>query len=77
MVPRSGFLFSETDLHVLVGCCLVQIGASDCALSMHDQLRDLAYRIVREEGSSVMARTRLLGRDAEDALNDKVRPCCK
>lgn len=41
---------------------------------MHDQLRDLAYSIVREEGS-IARRTRLLGKDAEDALKDAVRAC--
>ena len=73
MGHRSGFRFFETDLNVLVSCCLVQVSAVDCTLSMHDQLRDLAYRIVREEGSSAAQRTRLLGIDAEDALKEGVR----
>lgn len=61
-------------MHVLASCCLVQFSADmNCTLSMHDQLRDLAYSIVREGSSSVMQRTRLLGRDAVDALNRGVR----
>ena len=51
----------------------MQVNALDGTLSMHDQLRDLAYNIVREEGSSVAHRSRLLGRDAEIALKNKVR----
>ena len=39
---------------------------------MHIQLRDLAYRIVREEGSSAVERTRLLGEDAENVLREAV-----
>ena len=70
---RSGFLFPETDLHVLAGCCLVQVSAEDGTLSMHDQLRDLAYSIVREEGSSVAQRSRLLGGDAELVMKLGVR----
>ena len=73
---RSGFLFPETDLHVLVSCCLVQVSANPFTgpmLNMHDQLRDLAYSIVREESSSVLQRTRLLGKDAEDAVKKGVR----
>ena len=70
---RSGFLSAMTDLHVLVSSCLVQVSEKDGTLSMHDQLRDLAYCVVREEGSSIAQRTRLLGRDAEDALSEGVR----
>ena len=66
-------MFPETDLHVLVGCCLVQVSADDHMLFMHDQLRDLAYSIVREEGRSAAQRTRLVGKDVEDALKDGVR----
>ena len=40
---------------------------------MHDQLRDLAHSIVREEGGSILQRTRLLGRDVENALKEGVR----
>ena len=68
---RSGFLFPETDLHVLVSSCLVQC-SEDGTLSMHAQLRDLAYRLVRDEGSTVQ-RTRLLSRDAGEVLKDMVR----
>lgn len=71
---RSGFPFPSTDLHVLVSLCLLQVSADDCTLSMHDQLRDFAHRIVREEGSSIMPRTRLYGRDAAAALRARVRP---
>ena len=70
---RSGFMFPETHLRVLVNCCLVQVSEEDGKLFMHDQLRDLAYSIVREQGSSAAQRTRLLGRDAADALSDGVR----
>ena len=45
---RSGFKFYVTDLHVLVSCCLLRVSADDCTLSMHDHLRDLAYRIFME-----------------------------
>ena len=48
--------------------CVVEV----CMLSMHDQLRDLAYSIVRKEASSLARRTRLLGMDVEDALMDMV-----
>ena len=58
---------------MLVGYCMVQINAADCTLIMHNQLRDLAYSIVREEGSSVVGRSRLLGRDAEDVMEYEVR----
>ena len=74
---RSGFLFPETDLHVLVSCCLMQVNANWGTLTMHDQLRDLAHGIVREEGSNVAQRTRLLGRDAEIAMKSGVRACQK
>ena len=73
---RSGLLSPKTDLHMLKSCCLVQEIDDDeyCGvLSMHDQLRDIAYRIVREEGSSATNCTRLLGKDAENALKDMVR----
>ena len=43
------------------------------ALSMHDQLRDLAYKIVREEGRNATQHTRLLGVDAEEAVEGRVR----
>ena len=59
---------------MLVSCCLVQ--ASEGMLSMHDHLRDLAYRIVREGGGSIPERTHLLGQDAEDALKVHVRARC-
>ena len=58
---------------MLVSCCLLQINAKDSTLSMHDHLRDLAYGIVREESSRATERTRLLGRDAEDALKHGVQ----
>ena len=70
---RSGFLSVQSDLRVLVSCCLVQVSEKDSMLSMHDHLRDLAYKIVREKNSNVARRTRLLGKDAEDALEDGVR----
>lgn len=73
---RSGFSFPWTGLYVLVGCCLVQLSAADCTISMHDQLRDLAYSIVRKEGSSVARRTRLLGTDAETSIKHNVRAQC-
>lgn len=57
---------------MLVSCCLLQVNADDSTLSMHDQLRFLAYGIVREDGSSAAQRTRLLGRDAEHALKEGV-----
>ena len=69
---RSGFQSTLTDLHVLVSCCLLEIRGDVRMLSMHDQLRDLAYSIVREEGN-IAQRTRLLGRDAEDAIRAGVR----
>ena len=68
---RSGFLFPETDLHELVSSCLVQY-SEDGTLSMHAQLRDLAYSLVRDEGSAEQ-RTRLLSRDTKKVLNDLVR----
>ena len=79
---RSGFPFPITDMSVLVSCCLLQVNANNRThlmpdqptLSMHDQLRDLAYSIVREENGSVAQRTRLLGRDAERALKTGVCP---
>ena len=69
---RSGFRFPLTDLRVLISCCLLQVDAKKRIVSMHDHLRDLAYKIVREEGG-VGQRTRLLGRDAADALKEGVR----
>ena len=48
--------------------CVVEV----CILSMHDQLRDLAYSIVRKEASSVARRTRLLGMDAVNAHGNMV-----
>ena len=71
---RSGFPYPLTDLHVLVSRCLLQVSTDDRTLSMHDQLRELAHRVVREQGSSIARRTRLLGRDAAAALSAKVRP---
>ena len=61
---------------MLVNCCLVQVSVNadhDRTLSMHKQLHDLAHNIVREEGSSVSQRTRLLGTDSEVALKDEVQ----
>ena len=58
---------------MLVSCGLLQVGEGDRTLSMHDQLHDLAHSIVRAECSSLSQRTRLLGRDAEDALKSRVR----
>lgn len=80
---RSGFKFAKSDLHVLVRRCLVQVSSDNRAiffnmthkmnvLSMHDQLRDLAYSIVQKEGGTAQC-TRLLGGDAEAALKDRVR----
>ena len=70
---RSDFSWPNTDLHVLVSYCLVQVtGKHRKCMSMHDQLRDLAYSIVREESSSIAQRTRLLGSDAEHALETGV-----
>ena len=68
---RSGFLYPFTDMSVLVSCCLLQVNMFGM-LAMHDQLRDLAYSIVREESSSVAQRTRLLRSDAEHALKTGV-----
>ena len=71
---RSNFPFVKPDLHVLVSCSLVQVSADkNRTLSTHDQQRDLAYSIVREGSSSIMRRTRLLGRDAAEALKERVR----
>ena len=71
---RSCFPFPSTDLHVLVSRCLLQVSTDDRTLSMHDQLRDFAHRVVREQGSGIARRTRLLGRDAAAALGARVRP---
>ena len=71
---RSGLMSPETNLDTLVSCSLVRIIEADGTLLMHDELRNLAYSIVRKERWSAVQRTRLLGRDATDALNGKVRP---
>ena len=70
---RSGLKFVQTNLNVLVSRCFVQITSDDCLLTMHDQLRDLAYRIVREEGSNTAQRKRLLGTSAKDVLKITVQ----
>ena len=57
---------------MLISFCLVQVSTGDRTLSMHDQLRDLAYSIVREERSGAQ-RTRMLARDAMEALKHTVR----
>lgn len=68
---RSGSPFPRTDLHVLVRRCLLQVSADDRTLSMHDQLRDFAYRAVQGEG--IGQHNRLLGRDAAAAIGARVR----
>lgn len=40
---------AETDFHTLESCCLLRITPAN-KVSMHDQLRDLAYSIVCSEG---------------------------
>ena len=53
---RLGFDTPETDLHTLASCCLLHVNPDD-TVSMHDQLRDMAYSIVREEGG-ILQRSR-------------------
>ena len=69
---RSGFSSPRTGLQVLISCSMVRCSANDGTLSMHDQLRELAYSIVREEGD-IAQRTRLRDVDAESALHHRVR----
>ena len=69
---RSGIEFPFTALDGLVSCCMLEVSTDDRMLPMHDQLRDLAYSIVRGE-RSIAQRTRLRGRDAEDAIRERVR----
>ena len=57
------------DLGSLVERALLSV--DDRVLAMHDQLRDMALAIVREEGSAVR-RSRLWGTDAAEALRSKV-----
>ena len=64
MLPhRCGFDTPESDLDTLAGCYLLQLRGEDSVLAMHDQLRDLAWRLIREEGR-VLQRSRLRGKEA-------------
>ena len=64
-----------TDLRTLVSCSLLSVDAEG-RFAMHDQLRDLAYAIVRSEGR-IAKRSRLRGQDAAALLQEQVltSPC--
>ena len=65
----------STDLRTLVSCCLLNVDA-DGRFAMHDQLRDLAYAIVRGEGR-IAQRSRVRGQEAAALLQEQVltTPC--
>lgn len=60
----------STDLDTLVSCCLLSVDAEG-RFAMHDQLRDLAYAIVRSEGR-IAQPSRVRGRDATALLQEQV-----
>ena len=61
----------ETDFYTLESCCLLHITPDD-TMSMHDQLRDLAYAIVRDEGD-ILQRSRWRIQDAVE-VHEEVQP---
>ena len=65
---RCGFDTPETDLDTLVSCCLLRVHGDDGTLAMHDQLRDLATKLVRDEGRAAQ-RSRLCGKEAATLLD--------
>ncbi|KAK9845999.1 hypothetical protein WJX81_008025 [Elliptochloris bilobata] len=67
---RSDF-GSSTGLYTLEKCCLLHVSAVSGRLSMHDQLRDLAWAIVSEGANvSPCERTWLRGDDAANLLHE-------
>ena len=67
LLHRCGFESPETDLDTLMSCCLLRLH-EDGTLAMHDQLRDLAWRIVSDSGTPPQ-RSRLRGMEAGALLH--------